>query len=51
MQIKPLVNDLKKECFGDEHVILHEIDIRNKTGDFEGITKEQQMKLQNALKT
>ncbi|MBQ6888689.1 MAG: DUF3800 domain-containing protein [Lachnospiraceae bacterium] len=43
-QLKPLVNALKKECFGDDQVILHEIDIRNKTGDFVGITKEQQKK-------
>ena len=40
--IKPLVNRLKKECFGNEEVILHEIDIRKKEGDFIGITKIQQ---------
>lgn len=43
-KLKPLVNALKEECFGDEQVILHEIDIRNKTGDFRGITREQQEK-------
>lgn len=40
--IKPFVNRLKKECFGNEAVILHEIDIRKKEGDFLGITKIQQ---------
>lgn len=43
-QLKPMVNNLKRECFGTEQVILHEIDIRRKTGDFEGVTKEQQKK-------
>lgn len=43
-QLKPLVNTLKINCFGSDQVILHEIDIRKKTGDFVGITKEQQQK-------
>lgn len=42
LQLKSLVNNLKIECFGNDQVILHEIDIRRKTGDFSGITKEQQ---------
>ncbi len=48
-QLKPLVNTLKKECFGSDQVILHEIDIRNKTGSFCGITKDQQEKFFMAL--
>ena len=40
--VKPMVNKIKKECFGSEQVILHEIEIRKKQGDFSGITKEQQ---------
>lgn len=44
MQLKKLVNELKIECFDSEKVILHEIDIRKKEGDFKGITKEQQEK-------
>lgn len=41
-KIKPIINELKRECFGSDEVILHEIDIRRKEGDFVGITKEQQ---------
>lgn len=41
-KIKPMVNELKKECFGSDQVILHEIDIRQKQGDFVGISKQQQ---------
>ena len=48
-QLKPLVNTLKNECFGNDQVILHEIDIRNKAGDFTGITKEQQKKFFEGL--
>ena len=44
MQMKPLVNKLKKECFGDDKLILHEIDIRRKSGDFTGISQDQQKK-------
>ena len=40
-QLKPLVNKLKIECFGNDEVILHEIDIRKKDGCFNGITKIQ----------
>lgn len=40
--LKPAINIIKKECFGDEQVILHEIEIRRKTGVFKGITKKQQ---------
>lgn len=41
-KIKPLVNELKKECFENDQVILHEIEIRKKQGDFANITKQQQ---------
>ena len=37
-----LVNGLKEQCFGNTQVILHEIEIRKKEGDFNGISKEQQ---------
>lgn len=40
-QLIPLVNQLKVECFGNDKVILHEIEIRKKEGCFEGITKQQ----------
>ncbi len=40
--IKPMVNELKKECFGSDQVVLHEIEIRKKQGDFAGISKQQQ---------
>ncbi len=39
-RLKPLVDKLKMDCFGRSNVILHEIDIRKKEGDFSGITKE-----------
>lgn len=48
-RLKPLINVLKKECFDNEQVILHEIDIRKKLGDFSGITKEQQKKFFDEL--
>lgn len=41
-KLKPAVNALKIECFGNDQVILHEIEIRKKEGDFSGITKKQQ---------
>lgn len=40
--VRPETVKLKKECFGDENIILHEIDIRQKKGKYKGITKEQQ---------
>lgn len=40
--VRPETVKLKKECFGDENIILHEIDIRKKQGEYKGITKEQQ---------
>lgn len=40
--VRPETVKLKKECFGDENIILHEIDIRKKQGKYKGITKEQQ---------
>lgn len=49
IQLKPLVNSLKKECFGNNQVILYEISIRNKAGDFIDITKEQQEKIFESL--
>ena len=42
LKLKPLVNGLKEQCFGNTQVILHEIEIRKKEGDFNGISKEQQ---------
>lgn len=41
-KIKPAINEIKRDCFGNEDVILHEIDIRKRQGDFVGISKEQQ---------
>lgn len=41
-KLKPLINELKDECFGNVNVILHEIDIRKKQGEFVGITMQQQ---------
>ena len=41
-RIRPETVKLKKECFENENVILHEIDIRKKQGEYKGITKEQQ---------
>lgn len=41
-KLKPAVNALKIKCFANDQVILHEIDIRKKQGDFLGITKQQQ---------
>ena len=38
----PLVNKLKIDCFGDDKIILHEIDIRTKSGSFKNITVQQQ---------
>lgn len=40
--VRPETVKLKKECFGDENIILHEIDIRKKLGKYKGIAKEQQ---------
>lgn len=46
----PLVNQLKIRCFGNEEVILHEIDIRKKQSDFSGISKKQQEDFFDGLK-
>lgn len=43
-KVIPLINQLKIECFGNDEIILHEIDIRKKQGDFTEITKESQKK-------
>lgn len=40
--LKPAINELKKECFGNEKIILHESEIRSKAGEFSSITREQQ---------
>lgn len=40
-KLKPELLSIKKECFGKENIILHEIDIRKGKGEFEGRTKEQ----------
>ena len=37
--VRPETVKLKKECFGDENIILHEIDIRKKLGKYKGIAK------------
>lgn len=42
--IRPEVVKLKKDCFGDENIILHEIDIRKKQGSYKAITKDNQEK-------
>ncbi|MCM1125685.1 MAG: DUF3800 domain-containing protein [Lachnospiraceae bacterium] len=49
LEIKPDVKKIKIDCFGSDQVILHEIDIRKKEGDFEGITKRQQSDFFNRL--
>lgn len=43
-KVRPAVDAIKKACFSDTGVILHEIDIRRKKGSFNGITKQQQEK-------
>ncbi len=40
-KLKPELLSIKKECFGNEQIILHEIDIRKAKGEFAGRTKEQ----------
>ncbi len=40
--IKPETVKIKKECFGNDEVILHEIDIRKKQGEYISVTKSQQ---------
>lgn len=42
--IKPETLKIKRECFGNDDVILHEIDIRKKQGEYISVTKEQQEK-------
>ncbi len=49
-EIIPRVNKIKKRCFGNDAIILHEIDIRHKEGEFRGITKQQQMDFFDDLK-
>lgn len=41
--IRPETIKLKRECFGNENIILHEIDIRKKQSEYVGITQKQQM--------
>ena len=48
-RLKPLIKKLKIECFGNENIILHEIDIRKKRGDFIGISMQQQQHFFNKL--
>ncbi len=40
-RLKPELLSIKKECFGNEQIILHEIDIRKAKGEFVGRTREQ----------
>ena len=42
--IKPKTLKIKRECFGNDDVILHEIAIRKKQGEYISVTKEQQEK-------
>ena len=42
--IKPETLKIKRECFGNDDVILHEIDIRKKQGEYISVTKQQQEK-------
>ena len=49
-RLKPLVESLKTECFGCTSVILHEIDIRRKEGEFVNLTREKQELFFNQLK-
>lgn len=48
-QVRPSVDAIKKECFSDTGVILHEIDIRRKKGSFNEMTREQQEKFFSML--
>ena len=41
-KIRSEVVKLKKDCFGDENIILHEIDIRKKEGSYKAITRDNQ---------
>ena len=47
--IKPKTIKLKEDCFGNDKVILHEIDIRKRQSDFAGITMDQQKNFFNNL--
>jgi len=40
--IKPEILRIKREIFGNDDVILHEIDIRKKQGQYATVTKDQQ---------
>lgn len=48
-QVRSAVDIIKRDCFSDTGVILHEIDIRKKKGSFNGITREQQKKFFSML--
>lgn len=48
--VKPAVKEIKKECFDDSEIILHEIDIRGKKREFSEITRETQEKFFEKLK-
>ena len=53
-ELVPRIEQIKIDCFGCSNVVLHEIDIRKKEGDFEGITNKQQVdffdRLRNVFK-
>lgn len=49
--VKPRINEIKNNCFGREDLILHEIDIRSKKGEFMGLSKYDQQKFFNEMKT
>ncbi len=42
--VKPRMIEIKKDCFGRDDLILHEIDIRSKKGEFTGLSKDHQEK-------
>lgn len=49
--VKPRINTIKKSCFGRDNLILHEIDIRSKRGEFSSLSKDNQIKFFDEIKT
>jgi len=48
--IKPEINKIKNAYFGSDDVILHEIDIRNKKGDFSNLTHDVEIQFFEAMR-
>lgn len=48
--VKTKIRDIKIDCFGSEEIILHEIDIRKKCGEFKNINYETQKKFFDQMK-